>query len=300
MRALCVARHRILSEHLCRFFDELGIDTVPCVGARDDRGRAVRDVDVIICDYDLLATMPTRWGDRRDRSRAAGHRRESHASSRTTCICSTSNGIAGFLYLPTLEPDDAQRVLAARAACARRHQSAGRSPVAGADAHRAATAADAGRRRRRRVPPRRRRCSTRCTPRVPTAYRGASSLRDAADREVEHRDVPRRATAACSSRSPRRPTTASRCAAWPGRWPAKPTPPRSSRFSATRAPNKRRGAAPACSRPCRTKAKSSPRSARLSHARGRRFSLRGSLAREVLRTRDVVVGRRTSAARRAR
>jgi hypothetical protein len=29
MRMVCVARHRILSEHFCRFFDALGVDTVP-------------------------------------------------------------------------------------------------------------------------------------------------------------------------------------------------------------------------------------------------------------------------------
>ena len=35
MRMLCVARHRFLSEHLCRYFEALGMDAVPCVGLAD-------------------------------------------------------------------------------------------------------------------------------------------------------------------------------------------------------------------------------------------------------------------------
>jgi hypothetical protein len=114
MRALCVARHPILSEHLCRFFDELGVDTVPCVGAGDTlEAASVRDVDLIICDYDLLATMPiAMW--------------ETDAIVRELPVIAVSltrhpddvhlldvNGIAGFLYLPTLDPEAAQRLLAA-------------------------------------------------------------------------------------------------------------------------------------------------------------------------------------------
>ena len=32
MRVVCVSRHRYLSEHLCRFFEQAGIATVPSVG----------------------------------------------------------------------------------------------------------------------------------------------------------------------------------------------------------------------------------------------------------------------------
>jgi hypothetical protein len=114
MRALCVGRHRYLSDHLCRFFDELGIDTIPCVGMVEAMA-AVRadEPDVVICDYDLLATMPlTSWETDPVLSRMpfiavsmTRHPGEAHLLD--------VNGIAGFLYLPTLDPGDAHRVMSA-------------------------------------------------------------------------------------------------------------------------------------------------------------------------------------------
>lgn len=113
MRVLCVARHRFLSEHLCRFFDGIGVATTPCVGTREvTRLVQAHEPDVIICDYDLLATMPLdEW---ENDSALKGlpvlavsltrHPGEAHLMD--------VNGIAGFLYLPTLEPADAQRLLA--------------------------------------------------------------------------------------------------------------------------------------------------------------------------------------------
>jgi hypothetical protein len=69
--------------------------------------------DAVICDYDLLATMPiASWES--DPAVAdvpviavslTRHPGEAHVLD--------VNGIAGFLYLPTLEADDAQRLLAA-------------------------------------------------------------------------------------------------------------------------------------------------------------------------------------------
>lgn len=113
MRVLCVGRHQILSEHLCRFFEEYGVAAVPCVGLRDAMDRIPQDEpDAVICDYDLLATMPlTGW--------------ENDPALRDTPVIAVSltrhpgeahlmdvNGIAGFLYLPTLDPADARRLLA--------------------------------------------------------------------------------------------------------------------------------------------------------------------------------------------
>jgi len=114
MRVLCVARHPFLSEHLGRFFERLGVDTMPCVGLRDALDLAPKyDVDAVICDYDLLATASLdAWAT--DPSLAlrpviavslTRHPGEAHLAD--------ADCIAGFLYLPTLEPDDAQRVLAA-------------------------------------------------------------------------------------------------------------------------------------------------------------------------------------------
>ncbi len=114
MRVLCVARHPYLSEHLGRFFERLGVDTMPCVGLRDaERLAPAYDVDAVICDYDLLAaTSLENWTN--DPSLASRpliavsltrHPGEAHLAD--------ADCIAGFLYLPTLDDDHAQRVLAA-------------------------------------------------------------------------------------------------------------------------------------------------------------------------------------------
>ncbi|HUF26036.1 MAG TPA: hypothetical protein VMM18_03545 [Gemmatimonadaceae bacterium] len=112
LRALCVGRHRYLSEHLGAFFRELGLETTGVVGLeealRDARRRAP---DLVLCDYDLLATAPLRLWE------------EDRALSRVPVIAVSLtrrpdemhlldvNGIAGFLYLPTLDRETARRAL---------------------------------------------------------------------------------------------------------------------------------------------------------------------------------------------
>lgn len=114
MRVLCVARHPYLSEHLGRFFERLGVDTMPCVGLRDaERLASSYDVDAVICDYDLLAAASLdNWTTDPSLARRpviavslTRHPGEAHLAD-AECI-------AGFLYLPTLDADDAQRMLAA-------------------------------------------------------------------------------------------------------------------------------------------------------------------------------------------
>ena len=71
------------------------------------------DLDAVICDYDLLATMPlTSWetdpilsGVPLIAVSMTRHPGEVHVMD--------VNGIAGFLYLPTLDAEDACRLLAA-------------------------------------------------------------------------------------------------------------------------------------------------------------------------------------------
>lgn len=114
MRVLCVGRHPFLSEHLGRFFETLGVEATPCVGMAEAEVVARRcDPDAVICDYDLLATIPlTRWESDPALARIpfiavslTRHPGEAHLLD--------INGIAGFLYLPTLDRDDALRLLAA-------------------------------------------------------------------------------------------------------------------------------------------------------------------------------------------
>jgi len=129
LRALCVARHSFLSEHIARYFADMGLATTDAVGL-DSAAKAAKAVspDVVICDYDVLAAIPLQeWED-------------DVLLSNTPIIAVSltrnaeelqlleANGIAGFLYLPTLEQAPALRIL--RAAAARPRYSL--SPRAGA------------------------------------------------------------------------------------------------------------------------------------------------------------------------
>ena len=112
LTALCVARHRFLSDHLGAYFVRIGLEA-RCVVGLDEALAAVRTAppDVVICDYDLLATIPIdRW--------------EHDAAFARVPVLAVSltrrpeemhvldvNGIGGFLYLPTLDPQDALRLL---------------------------------------------------------------------------------------------------------------------------------------------------------------------------------------------
>jgi CheY-like chemotaxis protein len=111
LTALCVGRHRFLSDHLAAWFSRIGLQTRSVVGL-DEALVAVQAQapDVVICDYDLLATIAIdRW--------------EHDASFARVPVIAVSltrrpeemhvldvNGIGGFLYLPTLNPQDALRL----------------------------------------------------------------------------------------------------------------------------------------------------------------------------------------------
>jgi hypothetical protein len=56
MRLLCVGRHQILSEHLCRFFSELGTDCEPVVGIVNVIAAATEfEPHLVIAESDLLS-----------------------------------------------------------------------------------------------------------------------------------------------------------------------------------------------------------------------------------------------------
>ena len=117
LRALCIARHSFLSEHIARYFAQMGVTTTNAVGlASAAKAAADASPDVIICDFDVLASVPLRdW--------------EHDVLLSNTPVIAVSltrhaeelqlldvNGIAGFLYLPTLERAPALRILHAAAA----------------------------------------------------------------------------------------------------------------------------------------------------------------------------------------
>jgi DNA-binding NarL/FixJ family response regulator len=117
LRALCIARHCYLSEHIARYFAAMGVVTSNAVGL-DSAVRMAADArpDVVICDYDVLATIPLeKWEHDSLLSKTpviavslTRHAEELHLLD--------INGIAGFLYLPTLEQAPALRILQAAAA----------------------------------------------------------------------------------------------------------------------------------------------------------------------------------------
>ncbi|HET7614382.1 MAG TPA: hypothetical protein VFK26_10690 [Gemmatimonadaceae bacterium] len=117
---MCVARHSYLSEHIARYFAAMGLTTTNVVGL-DSAVSAASDCapDIVICDYDVLATIPLEvWENDSLLSNTpvvavslTRHAEELHLLD--------VNGIAGFLYLPTLEEAPALRVLRAAATRAR-------------------------------------------------------------------------------------------------------------------------------------------------------------------------------------
>ena len=112
MRALCVARHRYLSDHIGSYFSGLGVECACVVGIDEalEAGRRQKP-DMVICEYDLLVLAALeRWETDATLARipllAVSLSRRSdefHLLDR--------NCIAGSLYLPTLSEADARRVL---------------------------------------------------------------------------------------------------------------------------------------------------------------------------------------------
>jgi hypothetical protein len=116
LRAVCIARHSFLSEHIARYFAEMGVITTQAVGL-GPAGEFSSDgpLDVVICDYDLLAGIPLEvW----ERDALLSNTPVVAVSLTRRCQDMNLlelNGIAGFLYLPTLETAPALKILRAAA-----------------------------------------------------------------------------------------------------------------------------------------------------------------------------------------
>lgn len=113
MRVLCVARHEFLSEHLCRFFRQLGADCTPVVGTAAAAEVAARvDPEVVVADCDLLsATVLDQWSVSASLSDvpvlavSLTRRPEDGVPSHVS-------GLLGVVYLPALELEKAAALLA--------------------------------------------------------------------------------------------------------------------------------------------------------------------------------------------
>lgn len=112
MRVLCVARHPILSDHLCRFFERFDVAAAAVVGVRQARMKVSSyDPDLVLCDYDLLTpTQLELW--RADPSCAGVPIVAVSMSKRPDEIVPfEERAVLGFVYLPTLDPDVARAML---------------------------------------------------------------------------------------------------------------------------------------------------------------------------------------------
>ena len=112
MRLLCVGRHAYLSEHLCRYFRDLGADCAAAVGASEAFGVAsVFEPHIVVCDVDLISpALLTEWatdpniGDVPLIAVSLTRRPEDLPPVELL-------GVAGVLYLPALERSQMKALL---------------------------------------------------------------------------------------------------------------------------------------------------------------------------------------------
>jgi CheY-like chemotaxis protein len=113
MRVLCVGRHAFLSEHLCRYFGALGAECESVIGVAAVPAAAARfEPHLVLCDNDLLTPAQIdAWS--RD---AALEGIPVLAVSLTTrpedAPPATQTGVAGVIYLPTLDREQGLALLA--------------------------------------------------------------------------------------------------------------------------------------------------------------------------------------------
>lgn len=117
LRVLCVGRHTFLSEHFARFFKEIGLECSCAVGLDEAVLLAQhQDPHVVVCDYDLLATLSLEAWESDELLSRTPVIAVSLTRRPTEVHLLDVNGIAGFLYLPTLTLDQANKIIRAAAA----------------------------------------------------------------------------------------------------------------------------------------------------------------------------------------
>lgn len=101
-----------MAEHVARFFSEIGIDTTYTVGLDGAVASVHAQVpDVVVCEYDLLATLSLDVWERDDILCRTPVLAVSLTRRPNEMHLLDVNNIAGFLYLPLLRADDAHRIL---------------------------------------------------------------------------------------------------------------------------------------------------------------------------------------------
>ncbi|HEU4630538.1 MAG TPA: hypothetical protein VFS08_12385 [Gemmatimonadaceae bacterium] len=114
MHALCIGRHPYLAEHLARFFARFGITTRWVVGLEEALRAADGPCpDLVLCEYDVLTTEPLAGLEQHPVLGRVPVMAVSLARRPEEVNLLDVNGIAGFLYLPTLRTEDAARIVGA-------------------------------------------------------------------------------------------------------------------------------------------------------------------------------------------
>ena len=112
MLVLCIARHVYISEHIARFFARVGAATESAVGLTEGAACArLRRPDVVVCEYDILATLPISAWERDEPLSRLPILAVSLTRRPGEVNLLDVNGISGFLYLPALTDEKAHQVL---------------------------------------------------------------------------------------------------------------------------------------------------------------------------------------------
>jgi DNA-binding NarL/FixJ family response regulator len=113
---VCVARHEYIASHIARFFENAEVCTVGVVGLQGavESTRSCAP-DVVVCEYELLTSSPLDEWERDAVLRYTPIVAVSLTRRSNELAPLDSSGIAGFLYLPTLAPADARKLLRAAA-----------------------------------------------------------------------------------------------------------------------------------------------------------------------------------------
>jgi hypothetical protein len=104
MRLLCIGRHQFLSEHLCRFFSELGSDCEPVIGIANALAVASTfEPHLVIAESDLLSPAVLDAWSRENVLAGVPVLAVSLTRRPEESVPADLCGLAGVVYLPTLD-----------------------------------------------------------------------------------------------------------------------------------------------------------------------------------------------------
>jgi hypothetical protein len=112
MRLLCIGRHEFLSEHLCRVFREAGAQCEPVVGVGAAPMLAASfEPHLVVAESDLLNPVVLDAWSRADALCDVPVLAVSLTHRGEECPSAELSGLAGVIYLPSLDRADAASLL---------------------------------------------------------------------------------------------------------------------------------------------------------------------------------------------